>query len=406
VPRQRQVGRGEAFPTPLPVIGLPIFPRPDTRTPNFPNVGTVPTTALPIAPPSSPTPAPEFRPTGPLPSGGLSEESIRQTAERAVRDTEIRQSAPPRRPVAIEGEFERSAGRGVGRSIFRRVLGPIGVIWEIITPNVFGSGEIDAEEYARREREADRREFERESSIGQDIARGAGTVILGGAIGAGVIIDQLGRLPPLPDVREPTVDVEVPPVSIPEPRVVGPELRGLPSPPVPSLPLPSPAPSTRGTPSRGSQTVPRSRRRGSTTPAPTAGVPSWAVLGTNLGSLLLQQLLQRSRSRTRTPFQVTSTLTPPLTSSPPIVSSPPIASSPAVPTAPGSPFPSPLTPVQPSVGSSSPPRTPTRTSTDQCNCQPKRKRPARKCRARAGVIWAGGPKKGQLAGSRCISFEK
>jgi hypothetical protein len=39
------------------------------------------------------------------------------------------------------------------------------------------------------------------------------------------------------------------------------------------------------------------------------------------------------------------------------------------------------------------------------HCEPRTRKPRRKCRVRAPLIWAGGPKSGQPAGTRCIEFE-
>jgi hypothetical protein len=68
-----------------------------------------------------------------------------------------------------------------------------------------------------------------------------------------------------------------------------------------------------------------------------------------------------------------------------------------------------LTPVEPEVlpsaGDYLPPYFTQQTPTDQCNCRERKRQRRRKCRAKAPVRWAGGPKKGQLAGKRCISWE-
>jgi len=66
----------------------------------------------------------------------------------------------------------------------------------------------------------------------------------------------------------------------------------------------------------------------------------------------------------------------------------------------------PLTSLNPMSVGSTPPSTPTRTETDRdrCRCKPKKRKKARKCHAKAGLRWVGGPKSGELAGSRCYAF--
>jgi hypothetical protein len=83
----------------------------------------------------------------------------------------------------------------------------------------------------------------------------------------------------------------------------------------------------------------------------------------------------------------------------------PITATPATPATP-IPTPTPLTPFQPSVQSFGPPAVRTRTRTKECHCdKPKKRKKARECAARAPLRWAGGPKKGKPAGTRCYAFK-
>jgi len=178
------------------------------------------------------------------------------------------------------------------------------------------------------------------------------------------------RLPPLPELEPPVVvDPEVifQPFPLPSP-VPLPSLPPSPAPaPAPPNPMTTPAPAPAPAP-----TV--------TLPAPpgTVGVDPlppwlWPLVGGLTG------LLNRS---------------------------PGISLSPEISLAPGlSPTPGLLTPVNsgqlPFVstmpGSSAP----------GCNCPPTRKRkPGRRCVAKAPIRWAGGPRKGKAAGSKCIRYSR
>lgn len=84
-----------------------------------------------------------------------------------------------------------------------------------------------------------------------------------------------------------------------------------------------------------------------------------------------------------------------------------------LPTAPVGPGAAPLTPAQPlplPSGGTLPQLLPgITTGANVCetpDSKKKKKKKRRKCRARANVVWAGGRKKGQKAGSKCIAFEK
>jgi hypothetical protein len=70
------------------------------------------------------------------------------------------------------------------------------------------------------------------------------------------------------------------------------------------------------------------------------------------------------------------------------------------------PLPDPLTPIQPSglgspfiVGTS-----PSSSANRECDCRTKDRKKRRECKERAEVVWAGGRKKGQKAGTRCVVY--
>jgi len=319
-----------------------------------------------------------------------------------MRDTDIRTSAPPRIKVPggtrggaiFEGEILKKAGGGAARWIGRGILGPIGGVIDVATPSDLGSGELEPgemiEDVLRQSEEETDRVQDILNDIGRDIARGGGIIAAGGVIGGGIVLDQIGRLPPVIDVGdEPVLVKDVPRPEIPAPVFKQPSLPGGQRVPQTSLPLPPPA----RMPSRSSQTVPQSKRVGSPSrfPAPTAPPMSnvWGIVAQSLGSALRGSTRRSSltlpRSTALNRLQDTIA-TQPATSAPPI---------------------SGLTSFNPQVltSSSAPPRLRTRTRQDECNCEPKRKRKPRKCRASAPLTWAGGPRKGQSAGSRCYSFE-
>jgi hypothetical protein len=359
--------------TPLPPIVGPSSPLPS------PTIPTQPTPPLPQPTPPVSTPTPPAGATPPPAGGGLSDESIRAQAERARADTQVRRSAPPKKPPFIEGEIlERSRiPAGIGR-IAGKILGPIGVMIDIFTPTKLGKGERDPVEVAADiERELERAELERARL--EEAVRAAHER------------------------------------AFPTPRIPEPTLPPLPAPPVPSIPIPAPRPiPTRPAPARSPSPVPAPTRQRVPAPAP----PPWAVVASNIGDAVLQRVVSRPRTRrsawtvpnsllstptVTNPLTPTSPFTPAVPSTPTIPSTPTVPGTPVTPFTPG--FPSPLTPINPGVSSSAPPFTPTRSRTDRCDCKPKRKKPERKCRARAPIVWAGGPRKGQQAGTRCFSWE-
>jgi len=157
--------------------------------------------------------------------------------------------------------------------------------------------------------------------------------------------------------------VEVPrpqpqPLPAPEPQIVLPK---------PSLPVPVPVPAPSAPPTRLPRRAPAPQRPIFNFPPVPGG--------------FLWNILTRNRSST-SPLQFVSPAGAPSASPAPSPATPPTASP--------MPFPTPLTSLNAGgVRSCSP-------------CRPSK--PRRKCRNRAPVKWAGGPKKGELAGSRCYSF--
>lgn len=360
-------------------------------TPAPPIAPSIPVPPDPIV--VSPPPEP-FAPQGPAPSGGVSDESLRQQAERAVRDTRARESAPPRPRVPggarggqiFEGEILRRTGAGAARTIGRAIFGPIGAaIWGIVEAGELGSGELTPEQRDEQE------------SLGRDIARGGGIIAAGGVIGAGVVLEELGKLPgplPLPpdDEEEPFDLKDFPVPSIPAPSIGQPAPLPLPS-PIPT-PLPMPSPARRTAPS---SPPPRQAPRGASRPAAAPATSPWPAIASVLGNALQNRRSAWTLPKTAALNRLGDAIvTPPATSVSPISTSTPLAPSPTSP---------PLTGFQNAVLSSSPPRLRrTRSRTRECDCEPKPRRKARKCHASAPVIWAGGPKKGKVAGNRCYSF--
>jgi hypothetical protein len=161
--------------------------------------------------------------------------------------------------------------------------------------------------------------------------------------------DRPGVFAPMPNMRR----VPVPVPAIPVPRVRLPPFDPVFQSPMPApLPVPAPAPVAR------SSTTPSAR---------TQPLPRWL-----LGPLA-------SAAPSPLPFSPFSgSVTPATTFAP---ESRPLT---ALETAP---LPSRLEPFS------------------RDHCEPRTRKPRRKCRVRAPLIWAGGPKTGQPAGARCIDFE-
>lgn len=338
-----------------------------------------------------PTMRPGAPPTAfpPVPTGGGAgaygaiyqgqEPDYRRIAERAMRDTAIRQAGR-----VIEGVILQR-----GPSMAGGIIGA--VIGSVINPNPLGSGERSPEEQAF-------------PDLGTDIARGVGVtvggitlggmVILGGDPGAPIMIPDAGD--------EPGVRVDVPGVEIPAPSGIE-----QPFPPTqePSpWPIATPTPSPVNTPSSTGQPTTGTGSSTTTTPAPTAPPAASSVPWWNLLSAAVQSRARRQRAS----LGATNYLTTPspTQTSQPTTSGTPTTSTPSAPSTPISPT-EPLTSINTRAANSAPPRQRTRTRTRECHCdpKPKRRKPARECNARGQLVWASGPKKGRPAGSRCVSFK-
>lgn len=361
------------------------LPPPTLPPPVVPPVSTVPPPAVPPPPTVGPV-----TPTAP-PILEEIDRSIEEAARRAQADSGIRRGAGR----VVEGSLVKAGAR-----VAARVLGPLGSVASIFFPERLGSGELSAEDMIEQVlRDA---EDVPEPTFGEEVARAGGVAIGGLVLGGQVVVDVLGRDPVGPifgdDAAE---DVRV--RDVPQPRILEPSIRQpaplpLPSPPVTNLPRPIPPPATERQVSR--QSSPRTR------PNSTQGAiatPNFSLLGLlgALGASTRRSSMTLPRTRS-TPFvdpltmprALTETTTSSRTSS---------SSSSSSPTT--SPLAQPLTGLQPQGLSSRPPtRTPTRTRTREC--EPQKRKPKRKCLASAPLQWAGGPRKGQSAGSRCYSFAK
>jgi hypothetical protein len=186
------------------------------------------------------------------------------------------------------------------------------------------------------------------------------------------------------------------PIAVPS----SPPMPPAPTPPgpvsPPNFPEPGEQPSKSPSPS---PSKPRPAPGSSTSPA---RWPLWPILGDVLRVFL--------PSPSPVPFTAPSSLTNPLTGPErnPVTPLPARRPTPTVPSPPDSPGQEPLTPIEP--GQLSLPESMTAPSDDPCKAcaeqRRRRRKPERKCRARAAVVWASGPRKGQPAGTRCISWEK
>jgi len=318
---------------------------------------TAPRTPLPTEPTPGQPPVENprnARPERPGPAGGgWSDEVYRREIER------IREDIARRFP-----DVERSVW-GIVSGIGRRIGGVIG---GIMIPGELGSGELTPEQVRNIERALEQAERER-------------------AVGDRMLQEVYDRHWPQP-IELPPPQMP-PPLPMPEPRPVA---LPVPDPVVSGAPAPSP------TPAPAPVRTPRPTR-----PARRAWPP---IISGLLGRLLtpggtIQQDLSRFMPQELMPDVPTPTTTP----TPVPVPNVPTTPNPGTPATPSQP--TPLTPFEPQVLGSSPPRVRTRTRQRECECDPpKRKRQKRrKCRTRANVVWASGPKKGKFAGTRCIDWE-
>lgn len=217
---------------------------------------------------------------------------------------------------------------------------------------------------------------------------------------------------PYPQIEVPRVPLPPPAIEVPRPLPESAPAR-FPAPPVPPTPggptwpvsvpptLPAPqsvpgaAPGAPATPATRTSTTPRPR----TTSWPLQN-PGALIAGAAL-SLLLRD---RNAAPLRFPLQWGSPSPAPT----PAPSPSPFPSGvpspfplPGVPTV-TAPLPSPLT----GLNTSALPFAQTEAARDRCHCPKPKKGKRRKCRVRVGVVWKSGPRKGQDAGTRCLSFAK
>ena len=378
-------------PETMPGAPTPPFPEPPTDaappepdpTPDV-GAGTVaptptPTpTVTPTTPPSSPpaTLPPSSPPTAPGgPPGGsriIWEDPWEWTGERSTQ----RRIPVPRTPAPVfEGELVRPAGFPVW-GILGRAAGAIGgILW----PSEMGSGVLSPEQM----REAVERYEELNRVPMPPLPRTPAER------GFGDIRHSMPR--PAPDfpIPTPAPTIELPPVIVEAPAPV---------------PIPTPTPTSSPTP------TPRPTPSSARVPQPTSSPsspPWWSILSSAIPSSARSRMTVPSSRLFVNPFASTAGMTNTLTQPTTATSSLPGSPSPTTGTS-SMPSSSSLTGFNTSLLGSTPPRIPTQTRTaeeEPCRCKPKRKKKDRKCRAKAPLRWAGGPKKGQLAGNRCISWE-
>lgn len=285
---------------------------------------------------------------------------IRDAAERARRDSGVRRGRG-----VLDGVVVRSAKRVIPR-IIGRVLGPIG---SVIFPEKLGSGEVSEADRIAREVEQRIDELEQRAREIYDPYRGR----------------QLGpEIAPLPSPAPPVI-------SAPWPS-------NTPS-PSPSLPQPSTPPQPRPV------STPRSMPAPSPGPAMPTSVPPW--IGPAIATIGLGTLLGRGTPSAQRFVMPAPTATPSPTFTPPATAVDPLT--PAFPT-PGTdplspPRGNPLTRFDAGPLGSAPPTTRTRTRQRECECKPKKRKKPRECTTRGNLRWTSGPKKGQSAGSRCVTFK-
>jgi hypothetical protein len=293
-----------------------------------------------------------------------------------------------RTPAPIfEGEYSnRPSGPGwpiIGPAIGRIFGGIAGVLW----PGEAGDGELTPEQQregreryeASREAEEDRRRWDLFEEQLRRIERDS-AMEWPGTYEPGRQRFPKQAVEDMPDPFQVEARQPAPrPYSVPVPT---PEIG----------PLPAPTPWPRGVSSTSPD--PGGSASSQTIPAPSIPSPStipWPQIATAIGSLLGPNPLGRMpRSWQTVPDAIVSS----------IVSSIPGVSIPSA-----MPSGNPLTSINTGLLGSSPPFTPSaQQQSEDDRCRPKRKK-ARKCRARAGLRWVGGPKSGQMAGSRCYSFK-
>lgn len=387
-----------------------------------PSVPSPPTAAPPSAPPSpgtppiSPTPSPSspVTPSSPPPSSSVpptipGEPPVRIWEDHrewsGERRTEPRSRIPiPRTPTPIfEGEWstrpQPSPVWPIVGVIGRVVSGVVGIFW----PSELGNGELTPEQQQEARDAFERNNAEQLERERTELARALREYERTHAA------EWPGRYhrPQVEGAADGILEREIPSPAIPD--------RPVPV-PVPELTLPSPAihtptssrssPTSSSSPSSSTSSPPRPTRARIPTPQPT--------FGQELLEALLEGLVSGAsswaRNRARTIAQEAFSVPAPTPSTPAFPASP-FADPLTPPRIPGMdpltpPRGNPLTSINTGSVGFGPPRVPTaqREDQDRCRCKPKKRKPARKCHAKAGLRWVGGPKNGQLAGSRCYAF--
>lgn len=390
-------------------------PPPLTTVPLEPPIAppfTPPSSPPPSSPPTTPPSSSPSSPSSPPPSSGAptlpNEPPVRIWEDHrewsGERRTEPRSRIPiPRTPAPVfEGEWrpERPPPSPVW-PIFGAVARVAGAVAGVLWPSELGNSELtpeqqqeardafernNAEQLAAERTQLERtlREYERTHA-----AEWPGRYHRPQVEGtAGGILEGEYPLPP--------------PAKLPEPELV------RMTPPAPAIhPTPTPEELVRSRSSSSPSSSPTPSRARVPQPMQIPQWTPWAIVGALSGVLSSST----TGSRSRIAQELFSQPTPDL----PLPQIPSATPAPFVdpltpPRVPGTdPLTSPLTPFNTTPVGSSPPQVPTSSSTDQdrCRCGPKRKprKKPRKCVARAGLRWVGGPKSGELAGSRCYAFK-
>jgi len=418
---------GAPYPNePAPIPGNPHDPRiavPGTVTPSVPSPPTVaPPSAppSPVMPPISPTPSPSSPATPsatPGPSSGApptlpSEPPVRIWEDHrewsGERRTEPRSRIPiPRTPAPVfEGEWSTRPQPSPVWPTVGGIIGRLGgAIAGIFWPTEMGDGELTPEQQREgRERYEASEEAKADAIRGEELARAVREMEAARAA------QWPGRYhrPQVEGTAGGLLEQEVPAPVIPERPV-----------PVPVPEMTPPAPATFPRSETSQRTPPSSSPRSSSTPRPsrTRTPTPQPSLGQELLEALLEGLISGAsswaRNRARTIGQEAFSLPTPAPSTPTFPFSPatPFADPLTPPRVPGMdpltpPRGNPLTSINTGSVGFGPPRVPSTQGEEQdrCRCKPKKRKPARKCHAKAGLRWVGGPKSGQLAGSRCYAF--
>jgi len=312
-------------------------------------------------------PQPSDAPYNPPAPPGSEPDGARRRQGARERDAIIRDAVSRSRADSAIRSGRGRVIQGAARRVVRRILGPFG---DALFPEELGSGEVSEAERVGRELDERLRSLE-------DMAR---EIFDNPYRGRGVLGPEIAPLP------EPAPPVISPPWPTPSPTAS--RSPPLPQPSTPQQPRPAQPTTTRS---------PAPQRPASTSPSAIAS--SWPWLSPLLSSVISGAVSTPSGARSR--FTLPQRLTGPAPAVDPLTPPrPTIGTDPLTP-----PRGNPLTRFDAApLGSSPPGLTQTRTRTRECRCEKPKRKKQRKCRARAPLKWAGGPRKGQSAGSRCYSF--